>query len=205
MGFDTACEVLFQAPVLGKRKALQWRGRGLGLSLAGGGGFLYGTGSMFARWPRPLFYIVIVLVLAADQASKAWVRATLPLHDAMAVIPGFFDLTFTHNTGVAFGMFQGEGLVVALLVVALAAGAFAFTRGVNWAPVEPNLVGGAICGGALGNLLDRGRLGYVVDFLDFHLGLHHWYIFNVADSCICVAVTWLVVGQLRSTKVEGRR
>jgi signal peptidase II len=160
---------------------------------------------MSARWPRPLFYVVIALVLVADQASKAWVRATIPVHDSLTVIPGLFNLTFTHNTGVAFGMFQGEGLVVALLVVALlvvlqALGAFFYTRGLNWAGWEPNLVGGAICGGVLGNLIDRARLGYVVDFLDFHLGEHHWYIFNVADSCICVAVAWLVVGQLRSKK-----
>ncbi len=152
---------------------------------------------MSARWPRPLFYIVLAGVVAVDQLSKEWVRTSIPLHDSLPSIRGFFDLTFTHNTGVAFGMFQGEGLMVALLVVLLALGAFFATRGVNWARLEPNLVGGAICGGTAGNLLDRARLGYVVDFLDFHLGAHHWYIFNVADSCICVAVTWLVVGQLR--------
>jgi signal peptidase II len=160
---------------------------------------------MFARWPRPLFYIVIALVLIVDQASKAWVRGSLALHQPVAVIPGLFDLTFTHNTGVAFGMFQGEGMVVAMLVVLLALGAFFYTRDLNWAGWSPNVVGGAIVGGALGNLIDRARLGYVVDFLDFHIGEHHWYIFNVADSCICVAVTWLVIGQMRSKKVEGRR
>jgi signal peptidase II len=152
---------------------------------------------MSARWPRPLFYLVIVLVLAADQLSKAWIAATLPLHASATVLPGLFNLTYSRNTGVAFGMFQGEGLVVALLVVALAVGALLCTRGLNWAGREPNLVGGAICGGALGNLLDRARLGYVVDFFDFHWGGHHWYIFNVADSMICVSVAWLVVGQLR--------
>ena len=159
---------------------------------------------MHARWPRLLFYFVIALVLVADQLSKAWVSATIPVRDSLTVIPGYFDLTFTHNTGVAFGMFQGEGLLVALLVVLLALSAFFFTRGVNWAALEPNVVGGAIVGGALGNLIDRARLGYVVDFLDFHLGVHHWYIFNVADSCICVAVAWLVVGQLRTKNVERR-
>ena len=125
---------------------------------------------MFARWPRPLFFIVIALVLAADQSSKAWITGALRLHESATVIPGLFNLTFTHNTGVAFGMFQGEGSVVTLLVVALALGALFYTRGVNWARLEPNLVGGAICGGALGNLIDRARLGYVVDFFDFHLG-----------------------------------
>jgi signal peptidase II len=153
---------------------------------------------MSARWPRPLFYITLALVLAADQLSKAWVLASVPLHDSLTVIPGFFDLTFTHNTGVAFGMFQGEGRMVALLVVALALGVLLYTRGLDWSAREPNLVGGAIVGGALGNLLDRARLGYVVDFLDFHLGMYHWYIFNIADSCICVSVVWLVLRQLRT-------
>jgi signal peptidase II len=159
---------------------------------------------MHARWPRALFYIVLAVVLAADQGSKAWVRGNLLLHDPFPVIPGFFNLTFTHNTGVAFGMFQGEGLVVALLVVALALGALFYTRALNWAATEPNVVGGLIVGGALGNLIDRARLGYVVDFLDFQFGTYHWYIFNVADSCICVAVTWLVLAQLRSTKPKPR-
>lgn len=153
---------------------------------------------MSARWPRPLFYLVIIAILALDQLSKAWIRATFPVHGSLVVIPGLFDLTYTRNTGVAFGMFQGQGLMVALLIAALALAAFFCTRGVRWSGREPNLVGGAICGGALGNLLDRGRLGYVVDFFDFHVGEHHWYIFNVADSVICVAVAWLVVQQFRA-------
>lgn len=153
---------------------------------------------MHARWPRALFFIVLVVVLVVDQLSKAWIQANVLLHESLTVIPGYFDLTFTHNTGVAFGMFQGDGLVVALLVVALGLGALFYTRGVNWAGREPNIVGGMIVGGALGNLIDRARLGYVVDFLDFHWLAHRWYIFNVADSCICVAVTWLVIGQLRA-------
>jgi signal peptidase II len=155
---------------------------------------------MSARWPRPLFLIVAAFGLALDQVSKAWVAARLPLHEPQPIIPGLLDFTFTHNTGVAFGLFQGEGTLIAVLVVALLLGAIYCLRDINWARLEPNLIGGAICAGALGNLLDRARLGYVVDFVDFHLGPHRWYIFNVADSMISVSVCWLLLRQLTSRK-----
>jgi signal peptidase II len=151
---------------------------------------------MQARWPRPTFYAVIVLAIALDQLTKAWVSATFQPEMSSTLVPGFFNLTYVQNTGIAFGMFKGQGLFVALFVVALALGALYYTRGMDWTGWEPNLIGGCLCGGALGNLLDRTRLGYVVDFFDVHLGAHHWPVFNVADSLICLSVGWIVVRQL---------
>ncbi len=155
---------------------------------------------MSARWPRPLFLVVAAIGLALDQVSKAWVAARLPLHEPHPIIPGLLDFTFTRNTGVAFGLFQGEGTLIAVLVVALLLGAIYTLRDINWARFEPNLIGGAICAGALGNLIDRVRLTYVVDFIDFHLGPHRWYIFNVADSMISVSVCWLLLRQLTARR-----
>jgi signal peptidase II len=152
---------------------------------------------MTSRWPRPLFYFALMLSIALDQATKAWATYSLEPIGTLPIIPGLFNLAYVGNTGVAFGLLAGHGLVVALLMVALAVAAFFFARGLNWASWEPNLVGGCLCGGALGNLIDRLRIGHVVDFLDFHLGLHHWPLFNVADSLICVAVGWIVVRQMR--------
>ncbi len=117
----------------------------------------------------------------------------------MTLAPGFFNLTYVRNTGIAFGMFAGEGLLVGLFMVVLALVALYYARGLNWAGWEPNLVGGGLCGGALGNLLDRSRWGYVVDFFDVHAGTYHWPVFNVADSLICVAVGWIVLRQLFGT------
>ncbi|HEV3272597.1 MAG TPA: signal peptidase II [Candidatus Methylacidiphilales bacterium] len=156
------------------------------------------------RWPRPSFYAVTLLVIALDQLAKMWATLSLRPLVSVALIPGFFDLTYVRNTGVAFGMLQGHGLLVGLFVVALALAAFYYTRALDWSGWEPNLVGGCLCGGALGNLLDRARLGYVVDFLDVHIGPHRWPTFNVADSLICLAVGWIVWRQLGGEKVKGK-
>jgi signal peptidase II len=156
------------------------------------------------RWPKVLFYGMILLALALDQATKAWATASLRPVEMVRLIPGFFSLTYVENTGIAFGMFAGKGLLVAVGMIALVAVALYYSRGLNWASWEPNVVGGALVGGALGNLLDRSRLGFVVDFFDVHAGNYHWPVFNVADSLICVAVGWIVVRQLQAPAEGGK-
>jgi signal peptidase II len=153
---------------------------------------------MSARWPRPLFYLAIVVVLGLDQLTKALTMASFRPSETRAVLPGLFNLTYVQNTGIAFGMFKDQGLLVGLFVALFAVGAIYFTRGLNWAGWEPNLIGGSLVGGAVGNLLDRARLGFVVDFLDFHLGAYRWPVFNLADSAICVSVAWIVFRQLKA-------
>jgi signal peptidase II len=154
---------------------------------------------MISRWPRPLFYVVILLVMVADQLTKAWAMTSLQPVRSVTLIPGLFDLTYVRNRGIAFGMFANQGWAIAVFMIVLTLVAFYYTRGLNWAAREPNMVGGFLCGGALGNLLDRARLGYVVDFFDAHAGAYHWPVFNLADSLICVAVGWIVVRQLFGT------
>jgi signal peptidase II len=154
---------------------------------------------MIARWPRFTFYIVFMLAMAADQLTKAWAMTSLRPLGSVTLAPGFFNLTYVRNTGIAFGMFAGQGLLVGVFMVILALVALYYMRGLNWAGREPNIVGGCLCGGAVGNLVDRWRLGYVVDFFDVHLGPHHWPVFNVADSLICIAVGWIVLRQLTGT------
>ncbi len=156
---------------------------------------------MIARWPRPLFYLVTALVLGIDQITKAWAMASLQPIISVTVIPGFFNLTYVENRGIAFGMFAGEGALVGLFVVALILMALFYTRSLDWVGFEPNLIGGFLCGGALGNLLDRARHGWVVDFFDFHISTYNlrWPVFNVADSMICIAVGWIVWRQFSGT------
>jgi signal peptidase II len=156
---------------------------------------------MIVRWPRPLFYVIVALALGIDQLTKAWATASLQPVMSITLIPGFFNLTYVENPGIAFGMFAGQGLLVGLFVVALIGVAFYYAKGLNWAGIEPNLIGGFLCGGALGNLLDRMRHGWVVDFFDVHISAYNlrWPVFNVADSLICIAVGWIVLRQFTST------
>jgi signal peptidase II len=154
---------------------------------------------MTARWPRFPFYLTALLAAGLDQATKAWAMTSLQPIGSMQVIRGCLNLTYTTNTGIAFGKFAGQGLLIGILMVGLGIIAFSLSRAVNWTTWEPNVVGGALCGGACGNLLDRLRHGYVVDFFDAYLGPHHWPVFNVADSFICTAVAWIVLRQLFSS------
>ncbi len=148
------------------------------------------------RTPRPIFYAVAGGVVALDQLTKHAVLAvfhpdeTLPR--AITVVPGFFDLVYVRNTGIAFGLFAGNNLLWLAVAAVFVAFAVAIGRRLDWAPLGTNGVAALIVAGALGNLADRAFRGSVVDFLDFHWGVHHWPAFNVADSAITVAVTVLV-------------
>ncbi|MFW6324655.1 MAG: signal peptidase II [Desulfovibrionales bacterium] len=129
-----------------------------------------------------------LVVLLLDQITKVLVQQFLPL-GGKAVIPGFFDLVYVLNKGAAFGFLNRADIhwqtyffigVSALAVILI----FQLLRTVD--RHDPVLFAGLglIMGGALGNLIDRIRLGKVIDFLDFYLGSHHWPAFNVADIAI---------------------
>ncbi len=129
-----------------------------------------------------------MVTVAADQASKAAVRAYLPPSHSIPLVPGVLDLNYVRNSGAAFGLLEGQRLFFILTALAVLAGiAFVWFR---YKPdawyVVPAL--GLVVGGALGNLADRVLVGRVTDFLY----LHFWPVFNLADSAIVVGVTVLV-------------
>jgi signal peptidase II len=132
------------------------------------------------------------IVVALDQATKQLAIANIDRGEHVNVFFGL-DLTNTRNTGVAFGAFEGAGLVVAILIgisLALLAGYFVLHRDMPllWLPV------GLLLGGALGNLADRARDGAVIDWIDPVA----WPAFNLADACIVVGVVmllWVVEGR----------
>lgn len=138
--------------------------------------------------------LLALVVLVLDQASKLWILFGLRLEEIQHVnILPFFSFTMVHNKGISFGLLTSEGPGRWLLVLfqfGMAAVIVDFLRNQKHPLAALSL--GLIMGGALGNGIDRARLGYVVDFLDFS-GTHVFpWVFNVADSAICIGVALLV-------------
>lgn len=132
--------------------------------------------------------VIATAVVLLDQVTKALCVAEIPLHARRPIVEGYFALTHVRNRGMAFGLFNGmdaEWVRWALAALAIAAVAIIWTYARQERSHTAVLVAfGAILGGALGNLIDRVRLGYVVDFLLAHWGPYEWPAFNVADSAI---------------------
>jgi len=135
-------------------------------------------------------------VFVADLLTKAWALARLDVAHPVVVIPDFFHLVLVMNPGVAFGIFAGvppgwRWIVTVFSLTALGLlGSLAF-RILPRGSVIARIAIGLVFGGAAGNLLDRWRLGAVVDFIDVFWRTYHWPAFNVADSAITVGVCLL--------------
>lgn len=157
-----------------------------------------------SRLGRGWFISVWVGIVVADQISKVWIERSLLPGCGMQIIPGLFSLTRVHNTGVAFGMAQGNNLLTGVLALGILVLSVWVARGWDWEKGWVQVVAGLIAGGAVGNLIDRMRLGYVLDFLDFHYGRWSWPAFNIADSAISVGVTLLVLLWLAGGSPEKR-
>ncbi len=146
--------------------------------------------------------LVALCVVLLDQATKEWVRGAFSLHESVPVIPGFFHLTYIRNTGAAWGMFSGQNVALSVLALVMLAALVVFRRKILPPGRVHRVVLGLLCGGIAGNLFDRLRLDYVVDFLDFFVRGSHFPAFNVADSAICVGVGIYVLGTLLAKSPE---
>jgi signal peptidase II len=154
---------------------------------------------------RAAYLLASFGIFLADQATKAWAVRRLRLGQDITVIPGFFDLAYAENPGIAFGQFQEGGAWGRWLLVALAAAATVAVLTYFWrTPREDDRVLGAcalLLAGITGNVTDRARLGHVVDFISLHAGPYHWPNFNVADAAICLGAGLLALDLI----LEGRR
>jgi len=153
------------------------------------------------RYPsRPL--ILAAAIIIVDQISKALVRTYLPAWTAQPVIPGFFNLVHVQNRGAAFGFLShGQGMwqPVFFIIITIAAVAIIISLMHTGRRKDRafQLSLGAILGGAVGNLLDRIRLGTVTDFIDLYIGRLHWPAFNVADTAISLGAFILLISVYR--------
>ena len=145
------------------------------------------------------WYALAALAVVLDQLTKYWVSASFGYGEARAVT-GFFNLVLTHNQGAAFsflasasGWQRGFFIGIALIAIVVISVLLARHAGDKLFCLSLAL----ILGGAIGNVLDRIALGYVVDFLDVHIAGWHWPAFNLADSAITVGAVLLVVDSFR--------
>ncbi len=155
-----------------------------------------------------VYFIVVAAVVGIDQLTKAWILSLFQLYESKEVIPGLFNLVYVTNAGAAFSFLADMDspwrhyFFLSIGAVAVIGLTIAWFR----LRMENRLYGVAlalICGGAVGNVIDRLRFGSVVDFLDFYLKGYHWPAFNVADSAICTgAGLFLVINIIQNRKTR---
>jgi signal peptidase II len=158
-----------------------------------------------------LFYITLAfLLLVADQASKLWATWKLKPVMTMEIIPGYFRFSYATNRGVAFSLLADSEMNVRWLLAAISAAAALFVLSYlkQTLPGQRrlNLSLALLLAGIVGNLIDRVRLGEVVDFIELHWREQYaWPTFNIADSAICIGAVLLALEMMREAKAESEQ
>ena len=157
---------------------------------------------------RAHYLTLTALVVLIDALTKWLVATRVELHETIAIVPNLFQVVHVRNTGAAFGI--GANASSRLVPLLLNCGALAVfcvvvVYALRTAVTDHVLQTGLhlILGGAIGNLVDHFRFGYVVDFLDFYVGDHHWPAFNVADSAICIGIALLFLDMRRKPETAA--
>lgn len=145
-----------------------------------------------SQWDIVIFLSGVLLVVLLDRLTKNYFSSLLDLNESLAVIPRVFHFTLVHNTGIAFGFFRDCGAVFIIIPVILTG---LLVYNIYYYRHSPNLsrtyivAFSLILGGAIGNLIDRITLGYVIDFIDFRI----WPVFNLADSAITIGAAIILL------------
>jgi signal peptidase II len=140
-------------------------------------------------------------IVVSDQITKAIVRAAIPVHDSIPIIPGLLTFTHVQNTGAAFGFLNAADFPFkSVVITAIAIGALVAIAiyALRLAPHEKLARSGValILGGAVGNLIDRAATGHVVDFVDVYWRSYHFWAFNVADAAITIGAGLVILDML---------
>lgn len=149
------------------------------------------------------------MIFALDQLTKLWIINRLPLgsygpSESITVIPSFFYLVHVGNTGAAWSMLTGKSTLLAAIAIATLVGIYFFRSTLGLRDRLAQIAFGLLCGGIVGNLVDRIQHKHVVDFLDFHFGSYIYPTFNVADSAICVGVALYLWHSFKSPPATER-
>ena len=163
---------------------------------------MYGCGELtMYRWL--LFSIITVIGLIVDQATKLYVDRVMSLHQSIPVIDGLFSFTYLRNRGAAFSFLSNASWRLPFFIVVTLIAGVVILVALKKMRDDQKLAQAALAmifSGAMGNLIDRIRLGEVIDFLDVYWKTHHWPAFNVADSLICVGVALVALDMLQEEK-----
>lgn len=161
------------------------------------------TGTFLRSRAYALFWKCFAAVLAFDQVTKCLVALTLPFptygegygNDPVVVVSGFFNIVHVHNEGAAWSMFSGQRLMLSVFALVCLAAMFFFRKALEIKNRDVQLPMGLLCGGIVGNLIDRIFHGFVIDFLDIKLPAldYHWPSFNIADCGICLGVFYFLL------------
>lgn len=154
-----------------------------------------------------VLWIIAIAVFVLDQATKLWIVAQVPfdpMHSHgigrdIEVIRGFFYIIHVGNTGAAWSMFSGRSVTLALLAAGTLVAIFFWRHTLGLKHPLSQICFGLLCGGIVGNLIDRLVHKHVIDFIDLHFGNYVYPTFNVADSGICVGVILYLWQSLRAS------
>jgi signal peptidase II len=149
----------------------------------------------------PIFLGLAAGIVVVDQLTKALLVAAIAPGRSISVVGDFLRLVHSQNNGALFGLFRESAVLFGLASIVVI-GLIVAYHARSGRSVFMSVALGLLLGGALGNLIDRLRLGYVVDFVDAGIGDLRWYTFNVADAAISFAIILLVLAALRPSLVE---
>ncbi len=151
------------------------------------------------RWP--IFLGLAAAVVVVDQLVKAWLVGTIDPGESIPILGDLLRLIHTRNSGAVFGMFRDNALLFGIASIVVI-GLIVVFHGRSPRSAYLSVTLGLLLGGALGNLTDRLRLGYVVDFVDAGIGTLRFYTFNVADAAISLSVLLLILVAIRPSLAE---
>jgi len=154
-----------------------------------------------------VFILTAVICLVLDQLTKIYIDSNFALYESLTVIENFFNITYVRNPGAAFGILSDSAVRIPFFIsvsVIAGIGILWYLRKVDSSDHWQHFALGLIFSGAGGNLIDRVRLGEVIDFLDAHWYGAHWPAFNVADSAICVGVALMFLCSWREERAKKK-